>query len=42
VKRLLPTSKSRKFIAYRKVNPPKGSPQWCFVFQRPVEQEFQP
>lgn len=39
VKRLLPTSKSRKFVAYRKVNPPKGGPQWCFVFQRPNEQE---
>lgn len=42
LKKLLPSSKSRKFIAYRKVNPPNGKPQWCWVFQRPVEQEFQP
>lgn len=42
LKKLLPSSKSRKFIAYRKVNPPNGKPQWCWVFQRPAEQEFQP
>lgn len=39
LKKVLSGSKSRKFVAYRKVNPPDGKPQWCWVFQRPVEQE---
>ncbi|XAI96232.1 hypothetical protein [Microcystis phage Mae-JY29] len=42
LKKVMSGSKSRKFLGYRKVNPPDGSPQWCWVFQRPVDQEFQP
>ncbi len=39
LKKVLSGSKSRKFLSYRKVNPPNGKPQWCWVFQRPLEAE---
>jgi len=42
LKKLLPTSKSRKFLGQSVVNCRDGKARHCWVFQKPPEQAFQP